>query len=309
MRIAIMGSGALGGFFGGLLARAGEDVTFIARGAHLAAIRTRGLTIKSEAVGDFTISAPATDDPRTIGSVDLVLVGVKTYDLGLAAEQIRPLVGPDTLVLPLENGIQASDRLAQSLGQEPVLTGVAYVLSSLQAPGVVKHIAQGRLLLGEPSGGPSPRVRRLAEALQGAGIACETPPDIRVPLWEKFILLSATGGAMALTRLPFGPVRESAEAGEFCRGVMDETEAVGRASGIGVPRDIAGRHWQMILGLPAAGHGSMLQDLKAGRRLELESLNGAVVRLGRELGVPTPLNFAIYAALKPYVNGPPAMPA
>src|ERR671932_659855 len=142
MRIAVMGSGGVGGFFGGLLARAGEDVTFVARGAHLEAIRSRGLTVNSPVVGDFTVSAPATDDPGTIGSVDLVVVGVKTYDLEAAAGQARPLIGSHTAVLPLQNGIDATDRIAQVLGWQPVLTGVAYVLSSLEAPGVIRHTAQ-----------------------------------------------------------------------------------------------------------------------------------------------------------------------
>jgi 2-dehydropantoate 2-reductase len=308
MRIAIMGSGAVGGFFGGLLARSGQDVTFVARGAQLDAIRSRGVVIKSGTLGEFTISAPATDDPRATGPVDLVLVGVKTYDLDAAAAQLRPLLGPHTAVLPLQNGIDATDRIAHALGSDAVLTGVAYVLSVLEGPGVIRHIAQSRIILGEPNGGPGERVERVAQALREAGIDCETPTDMRVRVWEKFVLLAATGGVMAVTRLPFGPLRDCAAAGELFRGAMQEADAVGRALGVALPRDLVDRHWKMVLGLPPAGQGSMLQDLSAGRRLELEALNGAVVRRGRDAGVATPLNFAIYAALKPYADGPPALP-
>ena len=309
MRIAIMGSGALGGFFGGLLARSGQDVTFIARGAHLEAIRSFGLVVKSAMLGDFSVSAPATDDPREIGPVDLVLVSVKTYDLDAAAAQLSPLVGPQTAVLPIQNGIDATARIARAVSSDTVLTGVAYVLAVVDGPGVIKHIAQGRIVLGLLNGGPGVRVDRVAQALRAAGIGCETPPDIRVPLWEKFVLLAATGGVMALTRLPFGPVRDCAETRELCRGAMQEAAAVGRARGVLLPPNLVDRHWEMILGLRPAGTGSMLQDLKAGRRLELEALNGAVVHEGQKAGVPTPLNFAVYGALKPYADGPPALPA
>ena len=305
MRIAVMGSGALGGFFGALLARAGHDVTFIARGAHLEAIRAGGLAVKSP-TGDFAVAGRATDDPRQVGPVDLVLVGVKTYDLDTAAAQLEPLIGPDTAVLALQNGIDATERIARAVGPELVLTGVAYVLTVLESPGVVKHMAQGTIILGEPGGGPSPRVERVAEVLRAAGITCETPSDIRVPLWEKFVLLTATGGVTALTRLAFGPIRECAEASELFRGAMQEAYAVGRARGVALPPGLVERHWQMVRGLPAGIRGSMLPDLLAGRRLEVEALNGTVVRLGRKVGVPTPLNFAVYAALKPYADGAPA---
>jgi 2-dehydropantoate 2-reductase len=302
-------AGAVGGFFGGLLARSGQDVTFIARGAQLEAIRARGLAVKSPTIGDFTVSGCATDNPREVGPVDLVLVGVKTYDLDAAAAQLEPLIGPETVVLPLQNGIEATDRIARAVGPEPLLTGVAYVLTALEAPGVVKHIAQGMIILGEPEGGPSPRVERVAEALRNAGISCETPSDIRVPLWAKFVLLTATGGVAALMRLAFGPIRECAEASELFRAAMQEADTVGRAHGVALPAGLVDGHWQIVCGLPASAHGSMLQDLRAGRRLELEALNGSVVRLGQEVGVPTPLNFAVYAALKPYADGSPAPPS
>ena len=307
MRVAVMGSGGLGGFFGGLLARAGEDVTFIARGAHLEAIRARGLAVRSPLVGDFTVHAPATANPGEIGPVDLVLVGVKTYDLDAAAVQLRPLVGPETLVLPLQNGIDSHERLAQVLGREPVLGGVGYVVSTIDAPGVIAHTGLNRVVFGELDGGASPRTERLQVVLTRAGIEAELHPDIRLPLWEKFVLLSATGGAMALTRLPLGTIRAHPETAALLRDTMAEAFAVGRACGVGLPDDCVGRHWAMLEGLPAGARGSMSHDLAAGRRLELDALTGTVVRLGHEHRVPTPLNRAVYAALKPFADGPPVL--
>jgi 2-dehydropantoate 2-reductase len=245
----------------------------------------------------------ATSDPAAAGVVDLVVVGVKTYDLDMAAEQMRPLLGPETVVLPLENGIDAAERLARVIGPGAVLGGVAYVSSFVNEPGVVRHVALNTIILGELNGQPSARVERVAQVLRGAGIGCETPPDIRVALWEKFIFLAGIGGVMAVTRLTAGPLRQCEAASALFRGAMDEAWAVGRAAGMCLAPDLVERKWQEVLRLPAGAHGSMLQDLKAGRRLELEALNGTVVRRGGELSVPTPLNFAVYAALKPYANG------
>ena len=303
-----MGSGGLGGYYGGLLARAGEDVTFIARGAHLEAIRTNGLSVKSQMVGDFTVPASATDDPSQAGPADLVLLGVKSYDLDSAAEQIKPLLGTETVVVPLQNGVDAADRVASVVGKDPVVVGVAYVSAFIEEPGVIKHNGLNKIALGEPSGGPSTRIEQIAQVIEGAKITCDTPPDIRIPLWEKFILLAGTGGVMALTRLSAGPLRECPEASALFRGAMDEALAVGRASGVPLSDEICNQHWEMMLGMPTTAHGSMLQDLKAGRRLELESLVGELVRQGRELGVPTPLNFTVYAALKAFADGPPTEP-
>ena len=306
MRIAIMGTGGLGGFCGALLARAGNDVTFIARGGHLEAIQARGLTVKSPMVGDFTVSAKATSDPRDVGPVDLVILGVKMYDLDAAALQMKPLIGADTVILPVQNGLDASQRIDRAVGAGHALVGVAYISSLIESPGVIKHATRNTVLLGEQDDGPTPRVQKIADVLNKAGISCQTPQDINVPLWEKFILLAGTGGVMALTRLFLAPIRENAEASAFFRGALSEALAVGRASGVPLDEDLVDRHWEMLLGLPGETHGSMLEDLNRGRRLEIDALNGTVVRLGRELGVPTPLNFAIYAGLKPYADGPPA---
>src|SRR5262245_19532330 len=306
MRIAVMGSGGVGGYFGGLLARAGEDVTFIARGAHLEALRAHGLTVQSRISGDFTRAVSVTNDPEAIGAVDLVLLGVKTYDLDAAASRLPPLIGSQTVVLPLQNGIDASERLVQILGASPVLGGVTYVIATRTSPGVIVHLGLNRIILGEYPSGTSARTERVREVLQRAGVTAEVHPDIRVPLWEKLVALAASGGAMAATRLPIGSIRDCPETSALLRAVIDEAVAVGRAAGIPLPADCVERHWATLQGLDRSARGSMSHDLLAGRRLEVEALNGAVVRAGRQAGVPTPLNFAVYAALKPYAEGAPS---
>jgi 2-dehydropantoate 2-reductase len=309
MRIAIMGAGGTGGFFGGLLARAGEEVTFVARGTHLKAMRRHGLTVKSRLAGDFTQAVRATDDPREIGPVDLVLFCVKTYDADAAAAQMHPLIGPQTVVLPVQNGVDSAERIARAVGAGPVLGGVAYVFSRLEAPGIITQTAgPGRLLFGELGGGTSPRTERLLPVLRRAGIAAELRPDIRLALWEKFVNICAASGVTALTRLPIGAILACPETSAFFRGTMEEVAAVGRACGIALPIDIVEQLSAFFAQLEPWARGSLAHDLAAGRRLELEALNGAVVRLGRAHGIPTPLNFAIYAALKPYVDGAPRLP-
>lgn len=311
MRIAVMGSGGMGGYFGGLLARAGKDVTFVARGAHLAAIRAQGLTVRSAQAGDFSVQVPAIDDPATIGEVDLVLFCVKTYDLESAAQQIRPLIGDHTLVLPVQNGIESPDRIARIVGPAHVLGGVSYVGASIQSPGVIVQAGiSGKLLYGELTAGTSSRAAQLLATFQEAGIQAEHHSNIRTAMWEKFIVVCATGGVMALMRLPLGPIVDCAESRALFLSTMKEVEAVARAKGMVLPDGTAQRLFDyLVANMAPSGRSSQAIDLAAGRRLELEALNGAVVRLGREAGVPTPLNFAIYAALKPYINGPPALPA
>lgn len=306
MHIAVMGSGALGGSFGGRLARAGEEVTFIARGAHLAALREHGLTVRMPEAEDFHLAARATDRPEEIGPVDLVLFCVKSYDLEPAAAAIRPLIGPDTVVLPVQNGIDAAERIARVVGPEPVIGGISYGGGTIEAPGVILvNGAFRRLLVGELEGGSSPRTERIVAALRRAGIVAELHPTIRVALWEKFIAICANAGMTALTRLPVGPILACPETRAMYRGVMEEVEAVARARGIALEEGIIDRLLDVIGGMAPDTYASMYYDLANGRRLELDNLNGALVRLGREAGVPTPLNAAIYAALKPYANGPP----
>jgi 2-dehydropantoate 2-reductase len=295
----------MGGFFGGILARGKKDVTFIARGAHLEAMRSKGLAVKSEVFGDFAVPVKATDDPREVGPVDLVLFCVKTYDLEAAAEQARTLLGGDTLLIPVQNGIEVPDQLARLLGEEHVLGGLTYVASSIESPGtVVQRSKTGELIFGELRGGKSPRTERIQKAMRKAGLDVTLDVDIRRKMWEKFIVVCATGGGLALLRQPFGPVFASPEASQLLRETMGEVYAIARASGIDLPNETVDRVFEFLKeNMNPLAKSSMSRDLLAGRRLELEYLNGAAVRLGRELGVETPINFVIYAALKPYIPG------
>ena len=306
MRVTVMGSGGTGGYFGSLLARAGEDVTFVARGAHLEAIRAHGLTVRSRLVGDFTVPARATDDPAQAGLVDLVLFCVKAYDTESAAARLGRAVGPDTVILPVQNGIDSAERIGRVVGPGHVVGGLAGVSSVVAAPGVIEHRAGPDIIrLGELDGQPSARTQRIAHALRRAGIKAELRPDIRVALWEKFVLICGLSGLTALTRLPLGAVLACAETRVLLAQTMEETNAVGHAEGVVLPDDVIEQTMKRFEGSDPAVRGSLYYDLAAGRRLEIETLNGTVVRLGRERGVPTPANFAVYAALKPYENGAP----
>jgi 2-dehydropantoate 2-reductase len=306
MRVTVMGSGGTGGYFGGLLARAGEEVTFVARGAHLAAIRAKGLRVRSRLVGDFTVPARATDDPADSGPADLVLFCVKAYDTESAAERLRPAVGPDTVVLPVQNGIDSAERIGRVVGPAHVIAGLAGVSSVVEAPGVIEHRAGPDVIqLGELDGQPSARTQRIADTLRQAGVKTHVRPDMRVALWEKFVLICGLSGLTALTRLPLGAVLACPETRTLFRQAMEETEAVGRAEGAAVPDGHAERMVQFFEGWDPGIRGSLYYDLAAGRRLEIETLNGTVVRLGRLRGIPTPANFAVYASLKPYAEGAP----
>jgi 2-dehydropantoate 2-reductase len=306
MRVTVMGSGGTGGYFGGLLARAGEDVTFVARGAHLEAIRTKGLAVRSRLVGDFTVPARATDDPGDGGVADLVLFCVKAYDTESAAQRVHPAVGSDTVILPVQNGIDSAERIGRVVGRRSVIGGLAAVSSVVAAPGVIEHRAgPDAIQLGELDGPTSPRVERIADALRRAGVKAQVRPDIRVALWEKFVLICGLSGMTALTRLPLGAVLACAETRKLLQEVLEETDAVGRAEGVGLPAGLVDRLLRFFDGSDPAIRGSLYYDLAAGRRLEIETLNGTVVRLGSERRVATPANFAVYAALKPYAEGGP----
>ena len=306
MRVTVMGSGGTGGYFGGLLARAGEEVTFVARGAHLAAIRASGLTVRSRLVGDFTVPARATDDPAESGPADLVLFCVKSYDTESAAERLRPAVGPDTVILPVQNGIDSAERIGRVVGPERVIGGLAGVSSVVEAPGVIEHRAGPDVIqLGELDGPPSARAERIADALRRAGVKAQVRPDMRVALWEKFVLICGLSGLTALTRLPLGAVLACPETRAlFRRPWRRPRRSAGRwawRSRTATPADDA-----VLRGLGPGDPRLPLLRPRGGRRLEIETLNGTVVRLGRERGVPTPANFAVYAALKPYAEGAPA---
>jgi 2-dehydropantoate 2-reductase len=309
MRIAVVGAGGTGGYFGGLLARAGQDVTFIARGAHLEALRARGLTVESRLAGTFTLPVKATDAPNEVSPVDLILFCVKTYDADTAAESIRPLIHPDTMLLSLQNGIDNEERIARLTGHASGIGAVAYVTSTIKAPGVVAQTSgPGKIIFGELSGGESVRTERLRDLLQRARITAEVHPDIRIVLWQKFLFICAFSGVTAVTRLPIGTILADSATRALFRGTSEEVEAIVRAGGIDLPADCVEQAMVTAAAAEPWAHGSLYGDLAGGRRLELESLNGEVVRRGREHSVSTPLNFAIYAALRPYVDGTPVLP-
>jgi len=300
MKIAVMGSGGIGGYFGGLLAHAGKDVTFIARGSHLNAIQKNGLQVNS-AAGDFHVRAKSTHDTSAVGPVDLVLFCVKGYDTETAGAQVRPLIGSDTMVLSLLNGVDACERLAAILGEEHVMAGVVHILSTIGAPGIIHQTAGPRTIkFGEKDGRVTPRAERILDVLKGAGILAELSAKIQVDLWEKFVFICAQGGVTALSGLSIGEILASAEASAFYRAVMEEVVAVGRAKAVPLSPDTVDRAMAFARGLQPGMRSSLAHDLRQGNRLEVDTLAGCVVRYGREAGIPTPFNFAVYACLKPY---------
>jgi 2-dehydropantoate 2-reductase len=304
LRIAVMGSGGVGGYLGGRLAAAGQDVTFVARGAHLAAIRAHGLALRS-ALGDALIRpAQASDDPGAIGPVDLVIFAVKLYDTEAAAEATRPLVGPDTGVVTVQNGVDSAELLARALGRDHVIGGVAQIASVIDEPGVIRHTGtMASFVFGELDGTRSERVAALAAALQAAGVEHRVSADIERDIWDKMAFLATFAGLTALMRLPIGPIREDAETRAMLREGLAEAFAVARARGITLPDDFVERTLARCDRLPYEMKSSMLQDLERRRRLELPWLSGAIVRLGQELGVPTPTHAFITTALKLHADG------
>ena len=300
MRIAVFGTGGAGGYFGGRLAQGGADVTFIARGEHLQVIREHGLRVDS-IKGDFLIEpAQATDDPVELGVVDLVLVGVKAWQVPEAAQAIRPLIGPQTTVLPLQNGVEAPSELAEVLGAQHVLAGLAKIISVRVGPGHIHHAgAEPFLAFGELDSRPSERVERLRQAFEGAGITAEIPPDIQAALWQKFLFVASWGGVGAVTRAPIGTTRTVPETREMLLQVMREVLAVAHARNVALPDDTVRDTLDFMDTLPPGGTTSLQRDISEGKPSELDSWNGAVARLGKEVGVATPLNTFIYHALLP----------
>lgn len=300
MRIAVFGAGGAGGYFGARLARAGEEVVWIARGQQLEALRTRGLRVES-IDGDFTLGpVEASDDPSQFRPVDAVLLGVKAWQVTDAARAMRPLIAEGTCVVPLQNGVEASDELRAVLGDRPVLGGVAKVFSFLVGPGHLRRPGgPATVVLGELDNRPSERVRRLAECLRGAGLGAEIPADIEVALWEKFLFVASGGGLGAVTRAPIGIVRSVPETRALLEAAMEEIRAVARARGVGLPDDVVPRTMAFVDTLPAAGTASLQRDLAAGRPSELEWWSGAVARLGAEAGVATPIHAFVYWSMLP----------
>ena len=306
MHIAILGSGAVGGYFGARLAHAGQQVTFVARGAHQRAIRERGLLVWSP-LGDFVARGPAEDDTSRVGPVDLVLYAVKTYDNHTALPLLPPLVGPDTVVLTLQNGVESAERIAEVVGERHVLGGTAYVATALKLPGLIEQTGtHRRIAFGEafsPGAQVTERVARIAAVLASADIQAETSPDARVPIWEKFIYLSPVAAFTAAARVPTGPIWADPFIRERFLEAVHEVERVARAVGVPVGADVEAKIVGYMQALPPTMRSSLLIDLSAGKRLEVEALQGAVVRLGRQHGVPTPTIDALYAVIKPHAGG------
>ncbi|MCE8035639.1 MAG: 2-dehydropantoate 2-reductase [Halomonas sp.] len=301
MKFAIMGSGGVGGYFGARLAEAGEDVTFIARGEHLAAMQRQGLRVSS-IKGDVDLAqVKATEDPATLGEVDCVIVAVKAWQVREAAESIRPLVGPDTLVLPLENGVEAADILAEVLGEAPVLDGLCGILAWREAPGHIRHAGVDPFIrFGERDNHSSARTARLKAVFDKVhGVSAEIPDDIRVAQWSKFLFICAMSGIGSITRAPIGVTRQLPETRALIQAMLEEIDQVARAHGVAFPADAVARAMQFIDAMPAESTSSMQRNIMAGEPSELESQNGAVVRLGQAVGVATPVHGIIHAALLP----------
>ncbi len=307
MRIAIVGAGGIGGGYGAALAKAGEDVTFIARGAHLAAMKSKGLRVEGGRGETHVAPTQATDDPRTVGPVDVVLFCVKLWDVESAGQQIKPLVGKDTAVITLQNGIDAHERLIPILGKQAVMPGVANISAVIAEPGVIRQTGTVmRMVFGELDGTKSRRGLAFAAACAKAGIDGIFSEAILTELWMKFILLASNASMMALTRLPIGKLRDDPDIAPYFIAAYEEVVAVGRASGIALPADAVARTLNFNRNAPAHLMASMGADLLRGNRIELPWLSGKVIELGGKYGVPVPTHAFLHAMLKPYVMGTPS---
>ncbi len=304
MKIAVMAAGGVGGYFGARLVAAGHDVSFIARGAHLAAIRANGLRLDSD-IGELHLpEVRVTDNPAEIGPVDVVMFAVKLWDTEASAEACKPLLGPETAVIPFQNGVESIDTLTRVLGGDHACGGVARISAVISEPGVIRQMGGfASLQFGEIDGSRSPRINAFAAACDEAGFPGEIVDDVRAALWEKFVFLVALSGITAATRGPIGPVRDDDDGARMLRAVIEENAAVGRAMGVDMNETVVDRAWGFSQKVPYGMKASMLADLEAGRRLEAPWLSGAVSRMGREKGVPTPVNDTLYAVIKPFEMG------
>jgi 2-dehydropantoate 2-reductase len=301
MRIGVFGAGSVGAYYGGRLAQTGEDVVFIARGAHLAALRTGGLRVDSIS-GDFRVDpVQATDDPAEVGAVDIVLLGVKAWSVPEAAEAMRPLIGPQTGVIPLGNGVDAPDQLAAVLGREHVLGGLTRISAMIAAPGYIRHVGIDPVIaFGELDGSRSARVERLLEAFgRTTGVKASVPADIQAAMWEKFVFIAAVSGLGGVTRAPIGVFRSQPGTRHMLEGALQEVVAIAQARGVQISSEVAGHTLARIDDMQPGVMASMQRDIMEGRPSELEAQNGAVVRMGREAGVPTPVHDFLYASLLP----------
>jgi 2-dehydropantoate 2-reductase len=301
MKLAVFGTGGAGGYFGGRLAQAGIDTTFIARGPHLAALRATGLRVES-LLGDFTLApVAATDDPAQVGPVDYVLLGVKTWQIPEAAAALRPLLGAETAVVPLQNGVEAADQVAAVVGREHVVGGLARIISFVAGPGHIRHAGSDPYLaFGELDNHPSARVERLRQAAARAvGMQVEVPADIQAALWAKFLFVTPVGAVGAVTRVPAGVFRRLPETRALLEQAIREILAVAQARSIALTEAAVAEALRIVDGLPPQGTASMQRDIVDGKPSELEAQCGAVVRLGAAAGVPVPANDFMYRCLLP----------
>lgn len=307
MRVAVIGAGAVGGYYAALMARSGVDVGVVARGAHLDAIRSLGIRVISDAVGHFAAPVAAEDDPARLGPVDVVIYAVKTYDNPTALPLIRPLLGPDTVVLTLQNGVDSPGDVAAAVGEARVIAGPTYVATAIDGPGVIRQTgSHRRIVFGEcfdVAGTVSPRVRALEAMMKQADIHAEAVADSRVPLWEKFIYLAPFAAVTGAARLPIGPIWSDADGRAAFLDAVEEVHHVAVATGIPVGADARTRVSAYVDTIPPSTRSSLLIDLSSGKRIEVESLPGSVVRRGRATRVPTPIMSALYAVLKPHAAG------
>jgi 2-dehydropantoate 2-reductase len=300
MRIAFIGIGALGGYFGGMLARAGNDVIFIARGATLEALRKNGLRVESP-LGDFTLpEVQATSDAAAVGIVDTVFVTTKAWQVTEAAQQARSIVGPETVVVPLQNGVEACDQLAAVVGSRRVLEGMCRILAMVIAPAVIRHSGPKALItIGERNNVSTPRLGNLVECLNTAGLGTRVPDNIQAALWEKFEFIASFGGVGAVTRAPVGVMRSVPETRSLLERAMQEIVGLASVCGIPVRSESVAETMKFAESLPPEASASMQRDLIDGRPSELDAQSGAVVRLGRARNYPTPVHEFIYNALLP----------
>ena len=303
MRIGVMGAGSVGGYLGGMLARGGHDVSLIVRGAHLEAIRERGLRVVRDHE-EFTVACTATDDPADVGPVEVALLTTKTYQNAVSVPAMTPMVGPETTVLCLQNGIDSYLTPAEAFGADRVMAGAVYIEAGRDGPGVARQAGDVvRVVFGETDGSLSERGRVIAEALNGSGIPAEFTDDLRTGLWSKFLFISTMAGVTSMARATLAELMPQPEWRDVVVGCLREIEAAGRANGVNFPPDVHEATLAYIDSNLADLQASMHTDVMAGRPLELETFTGAVVRAGRAGGVPTPINDVIYAMLKPLAAG------
>jgi 2-dehydropantoate 2-reductase len=299
MRIVIFGTGGVGGYFGGRLAQAGEEVTFIARGEHLRAIKANGLKVDSPG-GDFVIyPARATDDVGEVGETDLVILGVKAWQVPEAARAIKPLVGPNTTVVPMQNGVDAVPQLVSELGSDNVIGGLCRIVSFVVEPGHIRHVGfTPTIIIGELDNHRTERISRIEEVFKHAGLDTTIAPDIQVALWTKFLFIASFSGVGALANAPAGVVRSDPKRRAQMLSAMEEIYALAHARGVKLPSDSVEKVMAAVDGLPEDATSSMHRDIAAGKPSELESQNGAVVRMAGESGVEVPTHALIYRTLR-----------